>query len=206
MSAQSRTASAAIIGGGAIDANRYRVTIAANEEARHPPQLDFDGLSLDNYMLNPVVMWAHDVTGRSPAGGLPVGRTLHIAKSPEGRLVAEFEFLDDDPFAQRVKNAWDKGFLRAASISWLPLETAPMRDGDIRDTRSDLLEWSIVPVPSDPDALRESHLRMLETFLGAANPPEDVRQDDPGVHAALVSLRQSVGRVARAVKTKQSKT
>ena len=189
MDTLTRTASAAIIGGAAIDTNRYRVTIAANEQARQPPQLDFDGLSLDNYMLNPVVMWAHDVTGRSPAGGLPVGRTLHIAKSPEGRLVAEFEFLDDDPFALRVKNAWDKGFLRAASISWLPLETAPMRDGDIRDTRSDLLEWSIVPVPSDPEALRQSHLRMLEDFLGANDRRDDVAAVREQVAAVKRSLR-----------------
>ena len=189
MDTLTRTASAAIIGGAAIDTNRYRVTIAANEQARQPPQLDFDGLSLDNYMLNPVVMWAHDVTGRSPAGGLPVGRTLHVAKSPEGRLVAEFEFLDDDPFAMRVKNAWDKGFLRAASISWLPLETAPMRDGDIRDTRSDLLEWSIVPVPSDPEALRQSHLRMLEDFLGA----NERRDDIAAVRERVAAVKRSLG-------------
>ena len=166
MDRQTRTAAAAIIGSAAVDANRYRVTIAANEEARQPPTLDFDGLSLDNYMLNPVVMWAHDVSGRSPSGGLPIGRTLELAKTDAGGLVAEFEFLSDDPFARRVKNAWDRGFLRAASISWLPIETTPARDGGYRDTRSDLLEWSIVPVPSDPDALRESHARLLEEFLG----------------------------------------
>ena len=170
MARETRTASAAIIGSVAVDANRYRVTIAANEEARQPPTLDFDGLSVDNYMLNPVVMWAHDVSGRSPSGGLPIGRTLVLAKTDAGRLVAEFEFLGDDPFARRVQNAWDRGFLRAASISWLPIETSPTRDGGYRDTRSDLLEWSIVPVPSDPDALRESHARLLEDFLRPANP------------------------------------
>ena len=143
MARQTRTANAAIIGSAAVDANRYRVTIAANEEARQPPTLDFEGLSVDNYMLNPVVMWAHDVSGRSPSGGLPIGRTLELAKTGAGRLVAEFEFLGDDPFARRVKNAWDRGFLRAASISWLPIETSPTRDGGYRDTRSDLLEWSI---------------------------------------------------------------
>ena len=160
-----------------MDSNRYRVTIAANEEARQPPTLDFDGLSVDNYMLNPVVMWAHDVSGRSPSGGLPIGRTLELAKTDAGRLVAEFEFLSDDPFARRVKNAWDKGFLRAASISWLPIETAPARDGGYHDSRSDLLEWSIVPVPSDPDALRESHARLLEEFLGEARLPLQNKQD-----------------------------
>lgn len=110
-------------------------------------------------------MWAHDAVGRSPSGGLPIGRTLSLTSTPGGQVVAEFEFLSDDPFAQRVKNAWDKGFLRAASVSWLPLETAPAPGGGWRDTRADLLEWSIVSVPADPDTVRESHRRMIDAFL-----------------------------------------
>ena len=149
----------------ALDENRYQVTITANEGARQPPDLDFDGMATQNYERNPVVMWAHDVVGRSPSGGLPVGRTLRLDRAADGRMVADFEFLTDDPFAQRVKNAWDKGFLRAASVSWIPIESAPGEAGRWRDTRSDLLEWSIVAVPADPDALRESHRRLLDDFL-----------------------------------------
>ena len=143
-----------------VDDNLYRVTIAANEKVRRPPDLEFAGLSTENYFKNPVVMWAHDSEGRSPSGGLPVARTVALSKGADGRLVADFEFLTDDPFAQRIKNAWDKGFLKAASISWLPVETAPDEGGQWRDTRSELLEWSIVPVPADPDALRRAKLRM----------------------------------------------
>ncbi len=147
----------------------YRVTIAANERVRQPPELDFDGLSTENYARNPVVMWAHDVSGRSPSGGLPIGRTLRLQKREGGRIVVDFEFLSDDPFAGRVRNAWDRGFLRAASISWLPLAGGPTREGQWRDERSELLEWSIVPVPADPDALRQAHKRMLdEIFLKPA--------------------------------------
>ena len=152
---------------------RYRVTIAANEAIRQPPDLDFDGLSTENYRRNPVVMWAHDMAVRSPSGGLPVGRTLRLDKSPDGRIVADFEFLSDDRFAQRVKNAWDKGFLGAASVSWVPIESAPGESGRWRDTRSDLLEWSIVAVPADPGALRDSHRRMMEALLD-----QDMYADD----------------------------
>ena len=149
----------------ALGKNRYEATIAANEKVRQPPDLEFEGLSTENYLRNPVVMWAHDSMGRSPSGGLPIGRTLKLNRSQDGQIIAEFEFLDDDPFAQRVKNAWDKGFLRAASISWIPVESVPIGDGRWRDTRSDLLEWSIVSVPADPDALREAHIRILGSFL-----------------------------------------
>ena len=149
----------------AVGEDLYRVTIAANEEVRQPPRLDFSGLSTENYSKNPVVMWAHDVVGRSPSGGLPIGRTVSLTKTSQGRIVADFEFLDDDPFARRVKNAWDKGFLRAASISWVPVKSVPV-DGTWRDTQSDLLEWSIVSVPADPEALRESHRRLMDALLG----------------------------------------
>ena len=145
--------------------NLYRVTIAANEKVRQPPELDFDGISTDNYARNPVVMWAHDTVGRSPSGGLPIGRTLSLNKTSKGGVVADFEFLSEDPFAQRVKNAWDKGFLKAASISWIPLSSAPTEGGGWRDTKSDLLEWSIVSIPADPDAVREAHRRMMDSFI-----------------------------------------
>ena len=65
---RSRSAYMDIVERRALDDNLYRVTIAANESIRQPPDLDFGGLSTDNYGKNPVVMWAHDVVGRSPAG------------------------------------------------------------------------------------------------------------------------------------------
>ena len=125
-------------------------------------------------------MWAHDAVGRTASGGLPIGRTQSISHTLDGRIVADFEFLSDDPFARRVKNAWDKGFLQAASISWIPLETAPVEGGGRRDVRSDLLEWSIVSVPADPDALRKSYRRMIDDFLG-----------EPGASAQMTAGRHS---------------
>lgn len=165
MEPQIRSMSMDIVQRAAVGANRRAVTIAANNRARATPELELGGLQFENYRRNPVVMWAHDAVGRSPSGGLPIGRTLSINRATDGGIVAEFEFLDDDPFAQRIRNAWDKGFLQAASISWLPLESRPAANGGLRDIRSELLEWSIVSVPADPDALRESHRRMLNSLL-----------------------------------------
>ncbi len=180
----------------ALGKNHYEATIAANEKVRQPPDLEFKGLSTENYLRNPVVMWAHDSMGRSPSGGLPIGRTLKLNRSQDGQIIAEFEFLDDDPFAQRVKNAWDKGFLRAASISWIPVESVPVGDGRWRDTRSDLLEWSIVSVPADPDALREAHIRILSSFLeeNSWNVQEDSSGEEPDEYdwAEIRELAESV--------------
>ena len=172
----------------AVGSSRRSVTIAANDRARTAPELDLDGLRFDNYRRNPVVMWAHDSVGRSPSGGLPIGRTLSISRAPEGGIVAEFEFLEDDAFAQRIRNAWDKGFLQAASISWLPLESVPAEGGVLRDTRAELLEWSIVSVPADPDALRESHRRMLHSLLDEQPPAAGLAE----VRALTAQLRETL--------------
>lgn len=175
------------LGGG-----RYVVTIAANEKVRHPPDLNLAGMATGAYMRNPVVMWAHDVVGRSPSGGLPIGRTLGLSKGAGGRLMAEFEFLAQDPFAQRVKNAWDKGFLRAASVSWVPVESESDESGRRRDVTSELVEWSLVPVPADPDALRESHRRMMAHAL---EPGEQVEDDDrpDDVRRMLDEVKEGLG-------------
>ena len=180
----------------ALEGNLYRVTIAANERVRQPPELDFGGLSTEGYLRNPVVMWAHDISGRSESGGLPIGRTRELTRDSAGRLVADFEFLSEDAFAQRVKNAWDKGFLRAASISWMPVEGGPSEGGQWRDTKSDLLEWSIVAVPADPDALRESQSRMIRELVAEASESasREVREIVDLVTAVRRELAEEAGR------------
>lgn len=150
----------------------YRATIFVNERARQGPDLSLDGLQVDNYMRNPVVLWAHDMSGKSQSAGLPIGRTNRMTNE-NGKLEVDFEFLDGDPFADRVRNAWDQGFLKAASVSWLPLESEEAENGSQRDIRSDLLEWSIVSVPSDPDAIRTAHSRLMETMLSEAISDDD---------------------------------
>lgn len=155
--------------------NLYSATIMANETARGPVELVRRGIDFTAYEKNPVVLWVHDQTGRTDAGGLPIGTTRKLAETPTGEIRAWFEFLDGDPFVDRIKNAWDKGFLRAASVAWRALESEPTARG-WRDTRSELLEWSLVPVPADPDAVRSLYAQVMRSLLGI-----DVRTDDEAV-------------------------
>ena len=132
----------------AAEEGGYRVVVSArNDEGM--PELDLSQLKTDRYLANPVVLWQHD-----QYEGLPIGRTTRLEMAPEG-LVAEFEFLPDDEKAERVKNAWDRGFLGAASVGWKYEEGGTPT----------LLEWSLVSVPRDPEALRASHGAMLEHLL-----------------------------------------
>ena len=157
--------SAAAIGDSrAVGGDIYSVTIFANELSRDGMSVDLDGMDFSNYEKNPVVLYAHDHMGRTDSGGLPIGRTVRLARTGGGHIKADFEFLAGDAFAERVRNAWEQGFLRGASIGWRPLETRPSGRGQ-RAMRSELLEWSIVAVPADPDALRDVYLRVVRAML-----------------------------------------
>ena len=197
---------------------RYRVVVAANERSRNPLwDLNLAGVDFTNYRRNPVVLYNHD------DAQVPVGRTLDIGQDSTGSIAATFEFLPQDPFAERVKNAWDMGFLRAASIRWLPLETERGQGGRIVTTRADMLEWSIVAIPADPDSLRVAARSLglpdnlfdawrgpLDSGNGEAHPaphrtppagpggslPQEAAEALASLGRSLTNLEQALGRSA----------
>jgi HK97 family phage prohead protease len=116
--------------------------------------IDVDGWDLSNFKKNPVIMWAHDY--RNP----PVGRATKIWKH-DGKLknTVEFPPEGDYEFADIVERLVDQGYLKTESVGFIPRkwedgdgEKAPRR----KYTKQELLEISIVPVPSNPDALRNA--------------------------------------------------
>ena len=144
----------------------FSVTIFANELSRDGVSVDIDGMDFSNYRKNPVVLFAHDYSGRTESSGLPIGRTVSLDRTHDGRIRADFEFLSGDPFADRVRNAWNRGFLRAASIGWKALKARPSERGrGLRIVKSELIEWSIVAVPADPDALRSAYTRVMKALI-----------------------------------------
>jgi hypothetical protein len=91
-------------------------------------------------MENPIVLWAHDY------GSLPIGVTDSIQKD-QGRTIAKGRFAPTD-FAQQVRKLYDLKIVRATSVGFIPKEM----EGNIV-TKSELLEFSFVPVPANPYAL-----------------------------------------------------
>ena len=142
----------------------HSATIFANGASRDGVVIDPAGMDFSGYGKNPVVLYAHDLTGRTQSAGLPIGRTRRLVRTADGRLRADFEFLPGDAFADRVRNAWRRGFLRGASIGWRIIESRPS-NGSVVVTKSELLEWSIVAVPADPDAVRDAYGRVMRSLL-----------------------------------------
>lgn len=130
-------------------------SIIASTDAidRQGDSVDQKGWELDNFMNNPVVLWAHDYKS------LPIGKVLS-AVVVKGKLVAEFMFATEEmnPVAQQVKKLYEGGYLNASSVGFIAKE----RKGN-SITRSELLELSLVPVPANQEALRVATAKGLET-------------------------------------------
>ena len=161
------------------DGSAHRMVIAANELSRNGDELNLRGISFKNYRKNPVVLWAHD-----SYQGIPIAKTVKIGHDEQGRIVADFEFNSDDEFAARVENAWNGGFIRAASIWYKPTKVVEMLDEQgrvdrLRIEESELLEWSLVAVPADPDSVRAAARAMnlpAEIFRGFEPEPEPLSE------------------------------
>lgn len=105
----------------------------------------------DEFMLNPVVLWAHDRV-RVP----PVGACEWLDVQPR-RIVAETRFAQGVPFAEDLFKLYEQNVLRGWSIGFVPRRArrVPRADGAaaLHVAEWDLLEYSAVPIPENPGAL-----------------------------------------------------
>ncbi len=108
-----------------------------------------DGWDLERFEKNPVVLWAH--SHYQP----PVGQALSIGVDGDA-LVASAKFADAETyaFADTVYRLLQKKYLRATSVGFFPKEWTFDEDrGGYNFIANELFEFSIVPVPANPDAL-----------------------------------------------------
>lgn len=127
----------------------FRISTAG--EDRYNSTIDPKGWKLDQYRANPVVLWMHN------SWEPPIGRSKMIEADDEGLVaVPEFVSRDVNPLAGTVEDMLRAGFLNAASVSWQPDKWAyNEKRGGVDFIEQTLLEWSIVTVPGNADALME---------------------------------------------------
>ena len=122
----------------------YDAVLSVQEDVGDGFPVRINRLGLTNYQNHGAVLLNHNFFGES----LPVGRTESIGVDNQDRLVAQFRFLENDEVADRVRNAWDRGIMRSASIT--------VRN--FADGKQELIEWSIVSLPADVQAVARSVL------------------------------------------------
>jgi len=121
------------------------------------------------FLRNPVVLWAHQ--RMMP----PIGTCLDLQVSPQ-RIIAVTKFANGVPLADDLFRLYEQGILRGWSIGFMP-KRAGLRPADASGRRGliveswDLLEYSAVPVPENPEALtmalRNGLIKSLELELFA---------------------------------------
>jgi len=129
-----------------------RITISTPAIDRDHDRIVPGGVKIDNYMRNPVVQWGHNY--RDPWATIGKTNSLEIA---DNGIVADFDLRpaanENDP-QNIVQLLWDGNWIRTASVGFMPT-VAEENDVGGRDyTEWEILEWSLVPVPANQEALR----------------------------------------------------
>jgi len=128
------------------------------------------GADIENYMHNPVVQWGHNY--RDPWA--TIGETIELIVDRDG-ITAEFILREpaneSDPM-HVIRALWMQGLIRTASIGFNPMQWEENDAGGYDFTAWELLEWSLVPVPANQEALRLAVKGLSE--------PEKQDQQEPG--------------------------
>lgn len=115
------------------------------------------GWDLTRYQQNPIVVYGHKVNSDNP--DMILGTSEVRLENNQLLAKVRFESQDVNPLAEKVWQKVKSGTLRMASIGanieeWRWGDTTVGENNDVvYFTRQQLLEWSIVPLGSNPDAL-----------------------------------------------------
>jgi hypothetical protein len=156
--------------------------IISNEKRdRHGTVLKSDNWKLENYRKNPVVGYAHAIHGglfSDPDPDMVIGKSevYQEGRNLIGRVT--FEPPEINAMAEKIFQKVKFGSLRTASVGFIPLGEPEYGKG--KEARGgenetmyfpgqELLEWSIVNIPSNPSASKRDYADELEEFYKKAS-------------------------------------
>lgn len=134
-----------------VGERQVRVIVSTATPDRHGDIVEIKGIELENYRRNPVVLFMHDhdePIARCPEIGVKNGRLEAVVQFPEEGVSKK---------ADEVYGLIKAGVLNAVSIGFMPLEWSNLDDkqpwAGRRFIKADMLEFSIVSVPANAEAL-----------------------------------------------------
>jgi len=123
--------------------------ISTKVEDRDGDVLMPNGIKLENYEKNPVVLWGHDHS--QPA----IGKALWV-KAGRNNVKAKIQWANT-PLGQEVKTLYEDGIMSAFSVGFIPKRWEESRNDNggfgYKFLEWELIEFSAVNVPSNPQAL-----------------------------------------------------
>ena len=134
-----------------VGERQVRVVVSTPTVDRVGDVVEVGGIDLTEYRRNPIVLCQHDHDE-------PVARCVEI-EVVSGRLEALVQFppIGTSTKADETYGLIKAGVLNAVSIGFIPREWSDLNDkdpwGGRRYSASEMIEFSIVSVPANPDAL-----------------------------------------------------
>jgi len=168
------------------DGGKIRITTPAADRVgdRVMPR----GARTDAYLKNPIVQYGHNYDDPWAT----IGKTNALDVSDDG-IVADFTLRpaanDADP-QTIVRLLWAGKWLRSSSIGLLPHKAIPNDAGGNDYPDWELLEWSLVPVPMNPQALSMA----LKAFTPEVKEGRVVSSKDIAMFDEIVTALQSATR------------
>lgn len=142
----------------AVESQVSRMIISEEKADRDGETVILAGGDFVNYKKNPVVLMDHSYSVESI-----IGKTVSI--SVEGKkLIAEWVWAETEE-AMLAKQLYDGGFLKTSSIGFIALQRSETDRSII--TKWELLEWSLVAVPCNPNALSLDWKALYQKWLEA---------------------------------------
>jgi HK97 family phage prohead protease len=137
----------------------WSFTISTPDVDRYGTIIIPSGIDYSAYMNNPVVLINHK------SDYLPIGKCLGFFLNGEN-LEATIQLDMNDEKACKVNDKIKNGFVSAVSVGIIPIEqTEQTIDGEkiITYTKSELVEFSVVTIPANRDALIKKHFENQQT-------------------------------------------
>jgi hypothetical protein len=155
------------------ETRKVQFVISTDTKDRHGEVINMKGWKLDTFNNNPIVGYQHNVYGDNmclpPNPDDVLGKSKAWIDNYKGKetLLAEVEFepKEINPLAEKVFRKVLFGSLNSASVGILPIgkgkvERKTKDNGEVEQTYyydgQELIEWSIVNIPANPDARAKS--------------------------------------------------
>lgn len=170
-----------------VNLEKRTLRIVATDESvdRDGDIITMKGWRLDNYIKNPVMLWAHDHSS------VPIAAAVKIEKQRNPKrltLTHKFPTPGVHPFADMILSLYHEKVINAGSVGFLPFDWEEIDENDKGKTQKsqkdekffffgprkfidqELLEHSGCGVPANPNALQDSVSRAMKSL--------DLKYDD----------------------------
>jgi HK97 family phage prohead protease len=157
--------------------------ISTERKDSHGTVIRMDGWQLEDFNRAGAFYYQHQTTGGFLTDSNPDNALGPATARAEGSMligVGKFETEDINPLADKIRKKVDYGTMRATSVGFMPIAGRwgdEKRDEDPTTyyfTSQRLAEWSIVHVPSNPDAIKKS-MESMDNFM---NQVKDIHKSE----------------------------